>query len=83
MKTDIHPEYVTAHVRCTCGNEFETRSTKPEIKVEICSNCHANKALMKKYGLSTAVSQTYVADFHGMTASLQGGGTPRESSRSD
>ena len=40
MKTDIHPEYVVAHVRCTCGNEFETRSTKPEIKVEICSNCH-------------------------------------------
>ena len=40
MKTEIHPEYVVAHVRCTCGNEFETRSTKPEIKVEICSNCH-------------------------------------------
>ena len=40
MKTDIHPEYVVAHVRCSCGNEFETRSTKPEIKVEICSNCH-------------------------------------------
>ena len=47
---------------------------------ELCSNCHANKTLMKKYGLSTAVSQTYVADFHGMTASLQGGGTSRESS---
>jgi len=47
---------------------------------EICSTCHANKDLMKKYGLSTAVSQTYVADFHGMTASLQGRGTPRESS---
>ena len=40
MKTDIHPDYVTAHVRCSCGNEFLTRSTKPEIKVEICSNCH-------------------------------------------
>jgi large subunit ribosomal protein L31 len=36
MKTDIHPEYVQAHVRCTCGNEFETRSTQPEIHVEIC-----------------------------------------------
>jgi len=47
---------------------------------ELCGTCHANKALMKKYGLSTAVSQTYVADFHGMTASLQGAGTPRESS---
>ncbi|MCU0308907.1 MAG: 50S ribosomal protein L31 [Thermoleophilia bacterium] len=40
MKADIHPSYVTAHVRCTCGNEFETRSTLPEITVEICSNCH-------------------------------------------
>ena len=40
MKTDIHPEYVEAHVRCTCGNEFTTRSTKAEINVEICSNCH-------------------------------------------
>ena len=40
MKTEIHPEYVTAHVRCTCGNEFLTRSTKPELHVEICSNCH-------------------------------------------
>ncbi len=40
MKSDIHPNYVNAHVRCTCGNEFTTRSTNPEIKVEICSNCH-------------------------------------------
>src|SRR4051812_25055435 len=40
MKTDTHPEYVEAHVRCTCGNEFTTRSTKPELHVEICSNCH-------------------------------------------
>ena len=31
---------MTAIVRCTCGNEFETRSTKPELRVEICSNCH-------------------------------------------
>jgi large subunit ribosomal protein L31 len=40
MKTGIHPEYVVAHVRCTCGNEFETRSTLPSLNVEICSNCH-------------------------------------------
>lgn len=38
---------------------------------ELCSNCHSNATLMKKYGLSASVSQTYVADFHGMTASLQ------------
>ena len=40
MKTEIHPQYETAIVRCTCGNEFETRSTKPELRVEICSSCH-------------------------------------------
>ena len=40
MKQEIHPDYVASHVRCTCGNEFWTRSTKPELHVEICSNCH-------------------------------------------
>ena len=40
MKTAIHPEYVESHVRCTCGNEFTTRSTEQRINVEICSNCH-------------------------------------------
>jgi large subunit ribosomal protein L31 len=40
MKTDIHPEYVVARVHCSCGNEFLTRSTKPELTVEICSECH-------------------------------------------
>lgn len=40
MKADIHPNYVVARVHCSCGNEFLTRSTKADIKVEICSNCH-------------------------------------------
>ena len=40
MKKDIHPEYVPARILCGCGNVIETRSTKPEIRVEICSNCH-------------------------------------------
>ena len=40
MKPDIHPEYVVATVQCSCGNTFETRSTKAEMHVEICSNCH-------------------------------------------
>jgi large subunit ribosomal protein L31 len=40
MKTDLHPEYVTSRVVCSCGNVFETRSTKSEIKVEICNQCH-------------------------------------------
>ena len=40
MKTDIHPKYVISEVSCVCGNAFVTRSTKPSIKVEICSACH-------------------------------------------
>lgn len=40
VKKGIHPEYNTVKVHCACGNEFETGSTKDEIKVEICSECH-------------------------------------------
>jgi len=40
MKANIHPNYVDAVVRCACGETFKTRSTKPEIHLEICSKCH-------------------------------------------
>ena len=41
MKKDIHPKYNTnIKVRCACGNQFQTGSTKDEIYVEICSACH-------------------------------------------
>ena len=42
MKKDIHPEYVTTTVTCTCGNKFETKSTvtSGEIHAEVCSACH-------------------------------------------
>lgn len=40
MKPDIHPQYMETKVICACGDTFTTRSTKPEIKVEICSQCH-------------------------------------------
>ncbi len=40
MKKGIHPEYLDCTVTCSCGNTFKTRSTKKEIRVEICSNCH-------------------------------------------
>jgi len=40
MKEGIHPQYVECTVICGCGNSFKTRSTKPTLKVEICSNCH-------------------------------------------
>ncbi|WP_425446194.1 50S ribosomal protein L31 [Dethiothermospora halolimnae] len=40
MKKGIHPEYKKVTVHCACGNTFESASTKDELKVEICSECH-------------------------------------------
>jgi large subunit ribosomal protein L31 len=40
MKQGIHPKYVVTTVTCGCGNTFTTRSTKPDMKVDICSVCH-------------------------------------------
>ncbi len=40
MKEGIHPKYAEVEVRCACGNTFKTRSTKPELHLEICSACH-------------------------------------------
>ena len=40
MKAEIHPNYAVIKVVCSCGNEFTTRSTKGDLHVEICSNCH-------------------------------------------
>ncbi len=40
MKEGIHPKYQEVDVRCACGNTFKTRSTKPELRLEICSACH-------------------------------------------
>lgn len=40
MKEGIHPQYGVAQVSCACGNSFTTKSTRAEIKLEICSACH-------------------------------------------
>ncbi len=40
MREKIHPDYVEATVHCSCGNTFKTRSTKPELHVELCDLCH-------------------------------------------
>ena len=40
MKDGIHPEYHETVVRCGCGSTFKTRSTRKELKVDICSACH-------------------------------------------
>ena len=40
MKTQIHPTYQATEVRCSCGNGFVTRSTQPDLHVELCNECH-------------------------------------------
>jgi ribosomal protein L31 len=40
MKEGIHPEYKETTITCVCGSVLKTRSTKKDIKIEICSNCH-------------------------------------------
>lgn len=40
MKAGIHPQYVEATVHCACGNTWKTRSTKPNLRVDLCSRCH-------------------------------------------
>jgi large subunit ribosomal protein L31 len=40
MKPDIHPNYVVATVHCSCGNTFTTHSTKEDVHLELCNECH-------------------------------------------
>ncbi len=40
MKADIHPKYQKTNIACACGNVIEVGSTKSDIRVEICSQCH-------------------------------------------
>ena len=40
MKEGIHPDLQAAHVKCACGNEFETRSVRGDFNVDICAACH-------------------------------------------
>ena len=40
MKEEIHPKYQECVITCACGNTIHTRSTKPEIHVEVCNKCH-------------------------------------------
>ncbi len=40
MREKIHPDYVDAVYKCACGNTWETRATKAEVHIEVCSQCH-------------------------------------------
>jgi large subunit ribosomal protein L31 len=40
MKEKIHPKYIPTEIICACGAVYQTRSTVPNMRVEICSACH-------------------------------------------
>ncbi len=40
MKKEIHPEFVETKVSCACGNAFTTKSNTPELRLDICNECH-------------------------------------------
>ena len=54
MKKGIHPDYKTITITCTtCGNVFEGGSTKKEMRVDTCSNCHPFYTGEQKFGAAT------------------------------
>jgi large subunit ribosomal protein L31 len=75
VKENIHPKYHEVEARCACGATWKTRSTKPELHLEICSNCHPFftgrqklidtegrvERFTKKFGAQTAASRKTAA----------------------
>lgn len=63
MKEGIHPNYKEVEVKCACGNTFTTRSTKDEIRLEICSECHpfftGNQKTVDKGGRADKFKKKY------------------------
>lgn len=61
MKEGIHPNYVEIGVSCSCGNQFQTRSTsgKP-LQIEVCSNCHPFTPANKRSSIPLAVLNAFV-----------------------
>ena len=68
MKQGIHPEYVECTVRCSCGNVFNTRSTKSEITVELCNECHPFYTGQQKFVDTGGRVQRFADKFGGAAA---------------
>ena len=68
MKQGIHPEYVECTVRCSCGNVFTTRSTKSEITVELCNECHPFYTGQQKFVDNAGRVQRFADKFGGAAA---------------
>jgi len=70
VKKDIHPEYVECTVRCSCGNTFVTRSTKPELRVELCNECHPFYTGQQKFVDTGGRVQRFADKFGGAAAKV-------------
>jgi large subunit ribosomal protein L31 len=72
MKEGVHPNYVETKVHCSCGNEFTTRSTRKELRVDICSACHPFYTGKLKYVDTAGRIEKFQSKFAaGKYASLQ------------
>jgi large subunit ribosomal protein L31 len=73
MKDGIHPKYVETAVKCGCGNTFTTRSTRPEMKIDICNECHPFYTGKLKYIDTAGRIEKFKSKFAAGYKSLQRG----------
>ena len=71
MKPNIHPEYVECTVCCSCGNTFKTHSTKSEIVVELCNECHPFFTGQQKFVDTGGRVQRFADKFGGAAARVK------------
>ena len=72
MKKETHPNYGPANISCACGNVIETRSTKPNISVDVCSACHPLFTGRQKLVDTAGRIDRFNKKFAGKTAASRG-----------
>ena len=70
MKPDIHPDYVECTVHCSCGNTFKTRSTKSELNIDLCNECHPFYTGQQKFVDTGGRVQRFSDKFGGAAAKV-------------
>lgn len=82
MKDGIHPDYIETQVTCGCGNSFVTRSTRKEMKVDICNVCHPFYTGKLKYVDTAGRIEKFQSKFAaGSYGSLQQGTKKKKTSK--
>jgi large subunit ribosomal protein L31 len=83
MQEGIHPEYFETTVTCGCGNSFTTRSTRKELRVDICSSCHPFYTGKLKYVDTAGRIEKFKKKFSGGYGSLKRGKKAAEPAATD